>query len=258
MEGCPLEKVSFVVFDVETTGLDPEAGDRICELGAMKLRGGHTGDAFWKLVDPKVPISEGAFLVHHITPQMLRGAPEMEEVLPEFLRFLGNDVLVAYNAAFDMKFLRSELVRAGLPPISNPVVDVLPLARRLLPGLGRYGLDHVAWTLGVEHLDPHRAMGDVRATAEVFLKLLERVRGWGIYTLGQLLDFLEPPGIRRLVRDAMKTGRRLWLRYRSGDRVTEREVSPRRLEGGYLVAFCHLRGEERSFRLDRILELRIL
>ena len=258
MEGRNLDDVPFVVLDFETTGLDPEAGDRICELGAMKLKGGRKGEVFWRLVDPGRPISQGAFSVHHITPGMLKGAPSMEEVLPEFLRFLGDDVIVAYNASFEMKFLGSELDRAGLPPPSNLVVDVLSLARRLLPGLGSYGLGRVARRLGVEHTNVHRAMGDVSATAGVFLLLLDMVRGRGINTLGQLLGFLEPPEIRDEVSKALSTGRRLWLRYRSEGRVTEREVSPIRLEGGYLVAFCHLRNEERSFRLDRILELRVL
>ena len=137
MEGRPLDEVPFVVLDFETTGLDPDSGDRVCEVGAVKLRGGVKGERFWTLVDPGRPVSQGAFSVHHITQEMLRGAPRMEEVLPELLEFLGEDVLAAYNASFEMKFLRSEMMYAGLPPPSNPVVDVLSLARRLLPGLVR-------------------------------------------------------------------------------------------------------------------------
>lgn len=190
MEGRNLDEVPFVVLDFETTGLEPEAGDRICELGAMKLKGGRKGETFWRLVDPGRPISQGAFSVHHITPGMLEGAPSMEKVLPEFLKFLGDDVIVAYNASFEMKFLGSELGRAGLPPPSNLVVDVLSMARRLLPGLGNYSLGRVARRLGVEHTQVHRAMGDVSATAGVFLLLLDMVRGRGINTLGQLLGFL--------------------------------------------------------------------
>ncbi|HIE04416.1 MAG TPA: 3'-5' exonuclease [Candidatus Latescibacteria bacterium] len=191
MEGKNLDEVPFVVLDFETTGLDPEAGDRICELGAMKLKGGRRGEVFWRLVDPGRPISLEALSVHHITRRMLEGAPSMGEVLPEFLRFLDDDVIVAYNASFEMKFLRSELGRAGLPPPSNIVVDVLSIARRLLPGLGNYGLGSVARRLGVEHTNVHRAMGDVSATVGVFLLLLDMARGRGLNTLGQLLGFLE-------------------------------------------------------------------
>lgn len=197
-----LDQVPFVVLDFETTGLDPEAGDRICELGAMKLKGGRRGEVFWRLVDPGRPMSEGAFSVHNITQEMLRGAPSMEEVLPEFLSFLRGDVIVAYNASFEMKFLRSELERAGLPPPSNLVVDVLSLVRRLLPGLKNYGLGRVARRLGVEHTGVHRAMGDVSATAGVFLLLLNMARGRGLDTLEQLLGFLEPPEIRDVVSQA--------------------------------------------------------
>ncbi|HTZ11936.1 MAG TPA: 3'-5' exonuclease [Candidatus Margulisiibacteriota bacterium] len=167
-----LKEAEFVILDTETTGLEPESGDRIVEIAAIRFRGKEKIAVFENLVDPKRNISEGAFSVNGITQDMLRGAPEIKEVLPKFMEFIRGSCLCSYNAAFDLGFLNNELNFLGEPRLNGlPVVDILKMARRLLPGLQRYALSSVAENLGVARKQVHRALEDVELAAEVFFRL---------------------------------------------------------------------------------------
>ena len=170
--GKSLEEVEFVIFDTETTGLEPESGDRIVEIAAIRFKGKEKLAVFENLVNPKRDISDGAFSVNGITQEMLKSAPEIKEVLPRFLEFIRGSCLCSYNAVFDLGFLNNELKVAGEPQLRDlPVVDILKMARRLLPGLQRYALWAVAEHLGVVRKQLHRALEDVELSAEVFYKL---------------------------------------------------------------------------------------
>ncbi len=167
-----IDEVEFTIFDTETTGLYPDAGDRIVELAALRVKGKQRLAIFDALVNPGRPISPGAFAVNKITPEMLKDAPAIEIVLPKFLDFIAGSCLCSYNAGFDLSFLNNELKLIGFPVINNIVVfDALTMAKKLMPALPRYALWFVAQKLGVELKQEHRALSDVEMTWEVFTKL---------------------------------------------------------------------------------------
>lgn len=166
-----IEAIEFTIFDTETTGLNPVAGDRIVELAGLRVKDGQRLAQFDALVNPGREISSGAFAVNKITSEMLQGAPNIETVMPKFLEFIQGSCLCSYNAEFDLGFLNNELKLLGYPVITNFVVfDVLTMAKRLLPGLARYALWFVAQELGIKLTQKHRALADVEMTWEVFSK----------------------------------------------------------------------------------------
>lgn len=185
----PLSQATFAVLDVETTGLSPTAGDRVCEVACLRVteRGDRELGRFASLVDPRRGLSEGASRVNGITPAMLAGAPGFAAVVEPLFSLLAGAVLVAHNAPFDLGFLAAELGLAGYDLPRVPVVDTLALARNLYH-LRRYNLPALAEALGIETRGSHRAMGDVQTTAQVLRCLLEDVeRGWNVVTLGELV-----------------------------------------------------------------------
>ena len=164
-----------IVLDTETTGFDPEAGDRIVEIGAIELVG-HvpTDKQFHVYLDPERAMPQEAFEVHGLGDDFLRGKPKFAEVGQAFLDFIGDANLVIHNAAFDMKFLNAELKWMKLPPIPyDRAVDTLEIARRRFPGspasldalCRRFGIDNSARTL-------HGALLDSEILAEVYLELI--------------------------------------------------------------------------------------
>jgi len=167
-----IDEVEFTIFDTETTGLNPQAGDRIVELAGLRVKGNQRIATFDALVNPARAISPAAFAVNKITPQMLQDAPYPKEVIPRFLEFIQGSCLCSYNAEFDLNFLNNELKLAFLPAINNMVVfDLLTMAKRLIPGLERYALWFVAQKLQVSLVQSHRAFSDVEMAWEVFGKL---------------------------------------------------------------------------------------
>lgn len=167
-----IDEVELTIFDTETTGLYPDAGDRVVELAALRVKGKQRLAVFDSLVNPGRPISPGAFAVNKITPEMLKDAVGIETVMPKFLDFIAGSCLCSYNAGFDLGFLNNELKLIGSPMINNTVVfDVLTMAKKLMPGLPRYALWFVAKELGVEARQEHRALSDVEMTWDVFTKL---------------------------------------------------------------------------------------
>ena len=164
-----------IVWDTETTGFEPEAGDRIVEIGAVELMG-HvpTGRTFHEYVDPQRDMPEGAFQVHGLSAEFLRGKPLFAEVGRRFLDFVGDAKLVAHNADFDMKFVNAELGWAGLPTIPEErKVDTLAIARRRFPG-ARNSLDALCMRFGVDNSarEKHGALLDSEILAEVYLELI--------------------------------------------------------------------------------------
>ena len=164
-----------IVLDTETTGLDPNAGDRIVEIGAVELNG-HvpTGRTFHEYINPERTMSEGAFAVHGLGDDFLRTKPVFRKVALAFLDFLGDAKLIIHNAAFDMKFINAELVWAGLAALPvDRAVDTLEIARRKFPGspasldalCRRFSIDNSARTL-------HGALLDSEILAEIYLELI--------------------------------------------------------------------------------------
>ena len=238
-------------------------------MGCLRVRNGVELDRFESLVDPRRPISPGAFRVNRITAEMLRGAPTFEQVAGPLLQVIEGAVLVAHNAPFDLGFLAAELGRARLPVPGNPVVDTLALARRTY-NLARNSLSAVVAALGVTVSPTHRALSDVQATWGVLERIIEDLeRRQGITTLGQLIEFqggpVPYPQARALslpptITDALANGGRVQMRYIDArGRETDRLVRPIRVNGRggvlYLIAHCYRRDELRTFRLDRVVEM---
>lgn len=182
----PLRELSFVVFDTETTGLDP-ASDAIVQIGAVRVLGGRIvpGEVFETLVDPGRPIPAAAARVHRITTEAVAGAPDPASAAEAFRRFAQGSIPVAHNAPFDMAMLR----RAGAAP-APPILDTVLISAVVYGGHETHTLDALVDRLGValSEAERHTALGDARATAEVLVRLLAICEGRGLTTLGALID----------------------------------------------------------------------
>lgn len=176
---------TYVVFDIETTGLSKEK-EMITEIGAVKVADGKIIDRFSTFVNPQRPISAEITKLTGITDDMVKDAPTIENVLPEFLKFCEDTVLVAHNASFDTGFIRIAAERAGLGELHHTIVDTLELTRALLPELNKHKLDIVCEYLGVTLNGHHRAVNDAEATAEVFIKFLDMLAEKKIFTLDEI------------------------------------------------------------------------
>ena len=181
----PLDRLSYTVFDTETTGLFAAQGDEIISIGALRIvnRRLLRQESYEQLVDPRRTVPETSIAIHGITPDLLVGMPTIEEVLPRFADFAANTVLVAHNAAFDMQFLRAKQDAGGVR-FDLPVLDTLLLSAVVHPEHGSHALDAIAERLGIDVIGRHTALGDAIVTAEIFLRLLDLLLERGIRTLG--------------------------------------------------------------------------
>ncbi len=181
-----LSELAYTVFDTETTGLDPSAGDEIVSIGAVRIVNGRLlkHETFEQLIDPRRTLSPASMQIHGITPDMLAGQPLIDDVLPAFYRFAEDTVLVAHNAAFDMRFLQLKEAQTGIRFV-QPVLDTLLLSAAAHPGYaaGEHSLEAIAARLGIDVIGRHTALGDAIVAGEVFLKLLPLLAERGIRTL---------------------------------------------------------------------------
>ena len=185
--GTPLSDVTFCIVDLETTGGSPEQ-DSITEIGAVKVRRGEFEGTLQTLVDPGVSVPAFVRLLTGISDDMLTDAPSIEAVLPTFLEFARNTVLVAHNAGFDIGFLNAACARLGYQPLGQRVVDTAGLARRVLAGeVANRKLETLARHFRCPHRPTHRALSDALATTDVLHHLIERLAGFGVTTLEDLL-----------------------------------------------------------------------
>lgn len=189
---------TFVVFDIETTGFSPLTC-QIIEIGAVRVVNGKIEDRFSTFVNPKVPIPFRIEQLTSINDSMVMDAPEISQVLPEFLEFCQDAVMVAHNADFDMSFIMENCDRLGIPH-DFTVVDTVGMARFLLPALNRFKLDTVAKAVGVSLEHHHRAVDDAACTAEIFVKFVQMLEDRGIYTVDELNEqgAVSPDTIRKL------------------------------------------------------------
>ena len=174
----------FVVFDLETTGLNSYK-DRITEIGAVKIKGGKIVDKFSTFVNPGIPIPSFIVKLTGITDEMVADAPPIEQVMNEFLEFIQGSVLVAHNANFDVGFLRQNAKVMG-EKIKNPVIDTLELCRKMFPELGKYKLNIIAKHLGIELENHHRAVDDSLATAKIFIYCMDMLRDKGCKSINDI------------------------------------------------------------------------
>jgi DNA polymerase III subunit epsilon len=272
----PLSEIPITVIDVETTGISPEFGDCVIELGIVRLEGGRKVAEYQQLFDPDRRVSPGISVLTGITQQMLIGQPRFAEHLDRITKLLTGSILLGHNIGFDLSFLRMEFRRAGvemsaaLGGSSIPVLATLRIARRRF-GRGGNGLSRLAERLGVLPVSAHRALADAQTTHLIFDKLMEPVGGWGISLCDCLIQqgpavslvpaALEPSPLPLELSEALEQRRPVLMVYLDvREKRTERIVEPLELrrfrDEMVLVAHCRLRNDRRNFKLERIVELK--
>jgi DNA polymerase III subunit alpha, Gram-positive type len=182
-----LQDDTFIVFDVETTGLSA-VYDSIIELAAVKIKGGEIIDRFEAFANPHHPLSATTINLTGITDDMVRDAPDVSEVLKRFYTWCGDDIFVAHNASFDMGFLNVGYKKIGFEKVTNPVIDTLELARFLLPDLKNHRLNTLCKKFDIELTQHHRAIYDAEATGYLLVKMLKDALEQGIEYHDQLND----------------------------------------------------------------------
>lgn len=189
----------YTVFDTETTGLNPSDGDEIIQIGATRIVNGKLlrQECFEQLVDPRRPIPAASIPIHGIQPEMVVGQPVIEEVLPAFHAFAQDTVLVAHNAAFDMRFLQIKEKKTGIV-FDHPVLDTLLLSAVVHPNQDSHRLEAIAERFNVTIIGRHTAMGDAMVTAEILIKLIPLLAEKGIHTLGQAREAAQQTYYARL------------------------------------------------------------
>jgi DNA polymerase III epsilon subunit family exonuclease len=273
-EMTELDTAPFTFVDVETTGLSPAFGHRVCEIALLQVRGRSVAKVLTTLVNPRRFLSQDAFEVNGITAEMLEGAPSFLEIADGILGMVGDSVVIAHNARFDLSFLAAEFAMASKPMFSNRVLDTLLLARRCY-NFESNSLGRIARDLELPIIDEHRAMADVLVTRMVFERFLSDLRPRGVTTVEQLISLQggcvelplevqvpQKPSLPSVLEDAIRNSKRLQIGYVASDMTeTQRVIDPLEafVVGGktYIYAYCHLREGERSFRLDRIVSIEV-
>ena len=199
LDDRPLSSLTYTVFDTETTGLNPSGGDEIIQMGAARIVNGKLlrQESFEQLVDPQRIIPAVTIPIHGITQDMVRGQPTIGEVLPAFHVFAQDTVLVAHNAAFDMKFLQLKEAETGLV-FNHPVLDTLLLSAVVHPNQESHRLEAIAERFNITVLGRHTALGDAMVTAEVWLRLIPLLQDMGIHTMRQAREAAEKTYYARL------------------------------------------------------------
>ena len=194
-----LSDLTYTVFDTETTGLEPSNGDEIIQVGAARIVNNRLlrQEVFNQLVDPERPLKPESIPIHGITEDMVRGQPNIDVVLPAFHEFCEDTVLIAHNAAFDMRFLQLKEERTGIK-FSQPVLDTLLLSAVIHPNQESHKLDVILERLGIQIGSRHNALEDALATAAVFLKLVPLLEEQGIMTVRQALEASEKTYFARI------------------------------------------------------------
>jgi DNA polymerase-3 subunit epsilon len=181
-----LKDIAYTVFDTETTGLEPSAGDEIISIGAVRIVNGRllASELFEQLVDPRRAIPASSVRIHGIRPEMLEGQPTIATALPAFHKFCEDTVLVGHNVAFDMRFLELKQAETGVS-FSGPVLDTMLLSAVLHRDTENHSLEALAERYGVDVVGRHTAVGDAIVTAEIFIKMIPLLAERGIVTLLQ-------------------------------------------------------------------------
>jgi DNA polymerase III subunit epsilon len=262
-----IASAKFAFLDLETTGLSPWFGDRICEVGIILTEGKRIKDAYQTLVNPERPLSPAAASTNRLTDQQLRKAPLFSVVIREVEARLRDAVVVCHNAPFDLQFLDSEFRRLGHEIEVPNLADTLTIARQVVD-MPSYSLVSLAEAFHLDKVEAHRALADAFTDRMVFFALMEMAKPGG----RSLQDFLgiynSPARPNEAIQlpvelaEAVASGKRLHITYvdSDGDK-TERWITPTQVLGLadyiYLRAYCHLRNAERNFRLDRIVEVSV-
>ena len=187
-----LSELTYTVFDTETTGLEPSAGDEIIQIGATRIVNGRLlrSESIDQLVDPRRPLRPEGIPIHGITEEMVAGQPAIDKALPLFHAFCEDTVLVAHNAAFDMRFLQLKEEATGIR-FQQPVLDTLLLSAVIHPNQESHKLEAICERLGINVIGRHTALGDAIVTGEVFLRMIPLLEEMGIRTLREAREAAE-------------------------------------------------------------------
>lgn len=183
--GETIDKLDYVIFDIETTGLKP-AIHEITEIGALKINNQEVKDMFSQLIKPKTSISPEIARLTGIDDNMVKDSLPIDQVLPKFIEFIDKSILVAHNTDFDVAFIKEMLRRTNQPEINNSVICTVKLARHLLPNLPNHKLHSVASHFGFKVENRHRAMGDAELTYQIWLKFIPLLNEKGISSKREL------------------------------------------------------------------------
>ena len=189
--GQVLEDATYCVLDLETTGISITT-EKITEVGIMKVKNGEVIDEFEIFVNPEKPIPQRVVEVTNITDEMVKDAETIDKVFPKVLEFVGDSIIVAHNASFDVGFLKHNAKLLGYE-FNNTYIDTLPLAKDLFPDLKKYKLGKIADSLGIEVDVAHRALADVDTTVKVFNVMLKKLKDKGINTVDEIDSATKDP-----------------------------------------------------------------
>ena len=190
-KGQILEDATYCVLDLETTGISITT-EKITEVGIMKVKNGEVIDEFEIFVNPEKPIPQRVVEVTNITDEMVKDAETIDKVFPKILEFVGDSIIVAHNASFDVGFLKHNAKLLGYE-FNNTYIDTLPLAKDLFPDLKKYKLGKIADSLGIEVDVAHRALADVDTTVKVFNVMLKKLKDKGINTVDEIDSATKDP-----------------------------------------------------------------
>jgi DNA polymerase-3 subunit epsilon len=262
-----LANARFAFLDLETTGLSPWFGDRICEVGIVVTEGKRIKGTYQTFVNPEQPLSPGASSANGLSDADLHSAPTFAEVANDVEEWLRDAVVVCHNANFDLQFLDSEYHRLEREIQIPNLIDTLLLARQYFD-LPSYGLHALEQAFHISTASGRGAGADALSTRGIFFAMMESLEEFnkpldayiGIYNSPAWPD--EGIQLPTELGEAIYSGKRIFIRYvdKNGEQ-TERWITPKQVTGLadyiYLQAYCHLRRAERSFRLDRIVEVNV-
>ena len=267
-----LSEIPLAFFDTETTGISTAYGDRVIELGIVRLENGIVAREYAQLINPRRRIAPGVVALTGIHQHMVDNCPTFKEQLPAAMELLHGAILVGHNVRFDLSFLSGELRKCGVDIESafpnTYVMDTLMLARKRF-GRGGNGLQRLSRRLGIAPPIAHRALADAQTTHQVFEKLMEPLAGWNTVLADALIA---QGGATRLkqktsasvlpleLEEALEQKISVMLDYLDSDeQPTRRKIDPisiKRVKGELvLLAHCHLRAAQRTFKLERIVQL---
>jgi DNA polymerase-3 subunit epsilon len=263
-----LSNARFAFLDIETTGLSPWFGDRICQIAIVFTEGKRIKTTLDLILNPEHEVSPSAFHVNGLDESKLSAAPRFEDVTKQLEALLNDAIIVCHNAQFDLQFLDNEYRKLGLTVEYPNLIDTLVLAREYFD-LPSYTMSHLTEAFNISsRLQTSRALADALAAKNVFFAMMDALKPNG-KPLDEYIGIYSSPAwpqeglyLPIELSEAINSGKRLFIKYMDkGGEISERWISPTEVMGLadyiYLKAFCHTRNAERSFRLDRILEVSV-
>jgi DNA polymerase III epsilon subunit family exonuclease len=263
-----LSSAHFAFLDLETTGLSPWFGDRICEVGVVLTQGRRIKEQFQLLINPERPLSPGAASTNGLNDEQLSHGRVFADVADLLEKWLKGRVVVCHNAQFDIQFLDSEFRRLNREIQISNLIDTLMLARQNYT-LPSYSLLSIAEAFHIPVQTVHRALDDAHTARSIFFAMMDGLKEVNRVSLDDYIGIYSSPawpndGIQLPTElgEAIYSQRKMFIRYIDGDgQESQRWITPKQVTGlsdyVYLLAHCHMRNAERSFRLDRIVEVKV-